>query len=108
MGVAREPQPRNDVLEVDTDAVLLAAVVAMHGPLDMAVTAAFWELESNPAVLALGIGPWLAIKVVVLAALVGVWLSIRRHRATRAMLGVLAVLGALLIVPNLAIAGVAA
>jgi len=81
--------------------ILVIAVFLLHGPLDVSVTLAFWELESNPVVVELGPARWLLLKAVTLA---GLWLAYYwagEYRGLRPFLWLLLLVGGVFIVPNL-------
>lgn len=86
--------------------VALLAALALHGPLDIVLTVTYWSLESNPLVVALGLWPWVALKIVALVALVAVWSVVRDHWLAAWSPRVLVVLGLALVAPNIVIATV--
>lgn len=97
---------------------LVGVVVLLHGPVDVGLALALWQLETNSIVTLLGAGPWIGIKVLALSALpIALW-SIDRDPwlpgdelvtpyANLVAVGLLSVsilLAVALIVPNLIIA----
>lgn len=69
-------QPLYTVTEDDIDwglDIAAALAIILHGVVDVAVTAAAWELERNGIVLLLGPRVWVFVKIVVLVLAVLVW-----------------------------------
>jgi hypothetical protein len=64
-------------------AIVLAGVITNGA--DVWITLEAKALESNPIVLELGWGPWVAIKIAALVGLVGAWWLAREHRYARAV-----------------------
>lgn len=84
---------------------LAVAALALHGPVDLGVTAAAFHLESNPLVLVLGLPMWLLVKVVAVTSAAVVWYVLRQDEETEHLAPILAALlliqGVLLVLPNL-------
>lgn len=91
------PRIRGGLLPSD---LLAVAYLALLGVLDAAVTAGFYHLETNPLVLDLGLLPWLALKVGLLAAFVVAYGLARGHRAAVPVLVVGAGVGLLAVGGN--------
>lgn len=96
-------------LDPSRDELLLGGALALHGPLDVALTATHFQLESNPIVIAMGIDQWIIAKAAVLAAVVGVFLIVGEHRFRAYWLACLVVFGVAVVAANiLAVTGVIA
>lgn len=89
---------------------LFVLVVALHGPMDIALAALTWSLEGNTLVDQIGLVPWIFIKAAALAGAVFIWRDYRKENPTTypvlaaAFLGTLAGLAVALILPNAFIA----
>lgn len=84
---------------------LAAAAFVLHGPLDILLTAVGRRVcpgdpESNPVVLELGEGRWLAVKGIALAGGAVAWYIGRDMALLGLPLGLLAGVGAVLVLPN--------
>lgn len=97
---------KSELADWDLNAGLVLTALALHGPTDITVTALFWEFETNPVALELGIGPWLAVKVGAILALACAWYLASDHVVTTVMLALLTVVGVLLVLPNVVIVSV--
>lgn len=86
---------------------LAEIAVITHGPLDMALTLSHWHLESNPIVLSLGMGPWLALKAALCVGVVVGYLSTKESNSgtVRACLLFLALFGTIAVMGNLLVVG---
>lgn len=75
-----------------THAPFLAAIVTTV--IDRIITLAYWHHESNPLVLEIGKGPWLAVTLMLIIGWGYLWHSaeVRAHPAARWMLWAYAVL----------------
>lgn len=89
----------------DVDDALAAVGLAAHGPVDVTLTVLNWPAESNPLVQAMGLGPWLGFKAVVMSAFAAVYLARIRPggvaEGTRTALAVFAGTGCAVMVLNL-------
>lgn len=102
----RQPSLTPDVQHPSETAVFALAVL-VWGPVDMLLTAAAWQLEANPVTLALGLWPWLAVKIGLVVLLVHVYRLTRGWESKRelvtAWVMTLATVGAVLIGLNVAV-----
>lgn len=83
---------RSDTIETK-DALVITAVV-FHGPVDILTTLSAMGMESNPIVLELGWGPWLAVKGAVIVMFGAAYLVARDHDLAAYAALVTAVIGA--------------
>jgi len=75
---------------------LMVIAIALHGPVDLIITASYPHLESNPVVLWLGWVRWLTFKTVFIAVAALIWLELQREEPTHPLAYILAVLLTLL------------
>lgn len=91
-----------------SDRQLVLLVLFVHGPGDVVTTAMLWSHEANPAVRALGFGPWLVVKGLLLAAFVIIWRHAAPHPQSRLVLVVLLTVGVAVVLNNAAAVALAA
>lgn len=85
---------------------LLVAAIALHFPIDGAITLAHRHLESNPVVLALGFDTWVLVKVALLVGVIVAYAVGRNDPRMQYPLAAQVALGLVFILPNLLIVAI--